>query len=247
MKTILLFTSILIFSVSFSQMMPEKFATFYNDRGMDNFEEKQVKIDKKIKKSPNEPWYYWMKAEIFQMMGDETKAIENFEKSIKLDSTFSAGHGSFARFLYGKENPNLKEALIHINKAIQLDATEKYYLIDRGNIYLLAGEYEKAIEDANTALSANEEAYITDIAKLIIETMLAQNRTADLKAYLEKFDFTSLGGFMDTNFDEKLGDLYLEFGDKEKACKSYGFAADTYLIVEEPLPAGLDEKIKKCK
>ncbi|MFN5418263.1 MAG: tetratricopeptide repeat protein [Flavobacteriia bacterium] len=247
MKTIFFITAILYFSVAFSQMMPEKFATFYDELGMDNFEEKQVKIDKKIKKSPNEPWYYWMKAEIFQMMGDEAKAIENFEKSIKIDSTFSAGHGSFARFLYGKENPNLKEALTHINKAIQLDDTEKYYLIDRGNIYLLAGEYEKAIEDANTVLKLNEETYIIDAVQLIIETMLAQNRTAELKTYLENFDFTSLGGFMDPNFDEKLGDLYLEFGDKEKACKSYGFAADTYLIVEEPLPAGLDEKIKKCK
>jgi Tfp pilus assembly protein PilF len=98
MKQFLLAIILSTSSTIFSQIIPTKHIEFYQDIEMASFKKKIKMIDKAIKKSPNEPWFYLMKASTYELF-DSKIAVVNYEKALSIDSNFSAGHASLARFL----------------------------------------------------------------------------------------------------------------------------------------------------
>jgi tetratricopeptide (TPR) repeat protein len=117
MKNLIL--TLLLFTVSclFGQSLPEEYSDFYFDLQMLSSEKRLKNIEKAIESNPEDPWYYWMAASFYEIVDDKHNIVKNFEKAISLDSNFSAGHGSYARYLRTQENPDIQKALFHINKS----------------------------------------------------------------------------------------------------------------------------------
>ncbi|WP_300661480.1 hypothetical protein [Fluviicola sp.] len=245
---------IFILSISFSfqiaaQTLPDKFVDFYEELESVPFNEKFKILDKAIKNAPNEPWYYWMMASVYDLKGDNDKAIENFEKSLKIDANFSAAHASLSRLLrynYMEDTTKILQALEHINTAIKLEPKEDYYRIDRGYIYLLLGKFDLAENEANYALNL-PDFDVMAAEQLKIETLNLAGKKEELKEFVKQHDLSNEGEFLGTNFCLMLASVYEEIGEQNKACKLYHGAAEPYLIMEEEIPEDISQKLKICK
>lgn len=232
------------FQVS-AQHLPEKFNDFYSELMMSEPKERSKKLDKAIKIEPNEPWYYWMMASFQTIVGKDAEAVKSYEKAIALDPNFSAGHGSLARHLYTAESPQYDKALVHINKAMQLDANEAYYFIDRGNIYLAMKDYDRAMQDAN--LASKNHADEIAVAHLKFEILHQSGQKEALYLFVKQNDLSEEGTGFGTSFMLKLASVYEELGEKEKACKIYRYASEEYTMFDDEIPSSISEKLKKCQ
>lgn len=248
MRLLFPFLFVLFSSSIFAQNMPKEMSDFYDELAMQDFEQKLKTIEKAIQKHPNEPWYYWMKASMFDMMGGLEEVVEGYNKCLDIDSTFSGAHASLGRFYLNSESEmyDLDKAMYHTQKAISFEPENAQYYIDLGEIYYARQEFYLAIEQANFALNIPDSDYMP-ACRLIVLSLNAQNDQVELKDYLLKFDFTEFGGFMDPDFDMLLGNLYESYGDKEKACRSYNFAADVYRFGESDVPVYILEKTDACE
>jgi tetratricopeptide (TPR) repeat protein len=226
--------------------MTEEMSDLHDELMSMPYEKKFKRLEKEIKKNPNEPWFYWMLADIYEMQENHAKVVESYQKALALDSNFDAAHASYSNYLWHMDKVDYELALYHINKAISIQPDEFYYYINRGNIYLGLKEFDLAIQEANHVLEMEEVDFALAV-KLIVQTMYDSGRIEDLKEYLLKHDLTQFDGFMDTNFDELLGDLYLDYNEKVKACKCFKFAEKYCLIFGTELPEDLASKLKDCK
>lgn len=237
---------ILIAAITFqanAQLMPEKMANFYDEITMS--EQKFKKLDQAIKKEPNEPWYYWMKAEFQIIMGQDAEAIQNYEKSISVDPKFDAGHASLARHLYLSDSTQLDKALIHINKAIELEPSESYYFIDRANIYLRKKDYQQAMHNSNLASKRNGNSM--EVQKIRIEVLYYSGVKEELHQFVNENDLSAEAMFLGTEFTLLLASIYEEMGQLDKACMLFKGEAESYLMFDEEIPSHLTEKLKKCE
>lgn len=223
--------------------MPEKLADFYNEMTMS--EQKFKKLDQAIKKEPNEPWYYWMKAEFQTITGQDAEAIQNYEKSISVDPKFDAGHGSLARHLYLSDSTQLDKALIHINKAIEIKPSESYYLIDRATIYLKMRDYQQAMRDVNLAYKADGNSM--EVQKTRIEVLYYSGVKEELHQFVNENDLSEEVLFLGTEFTLLLASIYEEMGQLDKACMLFRGEVESYLMFDDEIPGHLAEKLKKCE
>ncbi|MDD2983674.1 MAG: tetratricopeptide repeat protein [Crocinitomicaceae bacterium] len=239
---------ILIATFSFqisAQHLPKKYNDFYNDLLFSEPKVRSKKLDKAIKKEPNEPWYYWMMASFQSIVGKEAEAVKSYEKAIALDPNFSAGHGSLARQLYTGEIPQYDKALVHINKAIQLDPSEGYYFIDRGNIYLAMKDYDRAMQNAN--LASKNQADEIEVARLKIEILHQSGQKEALYQFVKENDLSEEGTSFGTDFMLKLASVYEEMGEKDKACQLYRYAVESFMIFDGKIPEHITEELQKCE
>lgn len=240
------FLFVFIGTFSSAQLMTEEMSDLHDELMSMPYEKKFKRLEKEVKKNPNEPWFYWMLADIYEMQEDHAKVTESYQKALAIDSNFDAAHASYARYLRYMDTVNYELALYHVNKAISIQPGEFYYYIDRGNIYLGMKEFDQAILQANHVLNM-EDADVMPAVQLIVQCMYDSGRMEDLQDYLLKHDLTQFNGFMDSEFDLLLGELYLVYNEKEKACKCFQFAAEPYRIFENELPEELSSKLKNCK
>lgn len=243
---IIITITVILFSLNVkAQLMPTEMVEVYDHLSMMPYSEKFEKLDSLQLDQPNQPWYFWMAAEIYSMKGDDSLTILNYEKSIEIDPDFAAGYASYSRFLRNANPTNLDLALQHINHAIELDPDPMWF-IDRGEIYREQNKYELAIEEANAALRSGEVDPMPAV-QLLVHSIFDSGNKARLKEYLLTYDLTSFGGFMDTKFDLLIGSLYLEYGDSEKACKCFNSAAMPYTFMDEEIPPYVQVELDKCK
>ncbi len=231
---------------SYGQNLPDKYLNFYQNIESETYENKFKILDKEIKKNPNEPWYYWMYASVYELKNDERKALYFYEKAISVDSNFSEGHASLARFLYNADSKNFDKALLHINIAIKFEPNTSYYHIDRAEIYLKLKKYDLAIEDANYELTLVDSDPNTAY-QIIIKALNKQNKKNELFELLKKIDLSQSPMLLGTDFGILLGNIYNEMGEKEKACNCYRTVAEPYEMMGEKLPTDIEKKIKACK
>lgn len=246
MRQIIVLILLLLTSTLRSQTLPEEINNLYDDLTMMPYEEKFDTLNKLMAEDPDNPWYYWLLADIYEIKGENDKVIENFEKAIALDSNFSGAHASLARFLCYADSAQLDKALLHINKAITLEPDNIDFYVDRGNIYLKQRAYDAAIDEARFIMNMSV-AYEQLVTQLIVKAMYGQGRMEELKKHFLTYDFTHYLGNMNTEFDTLLGDLYLEFGDKEKACACYQSALEPFTMFEWDVTDELSERLKKCE
>lgn len=232
-----------------AQTIPSKFVDFYEELEMVTYDKKFEMLDKAIKSSPNEPWYYWMAATVYDTKGDNDKAFKSYEKAIMIDPDFSGGHASFARFFryhYAEDTLLMSQALKHINQAIKLEPEEDYYRIDRGYIYLLLGKFDLAEKEADYALSLPEFDRMA-AEQLKIETLNKAGKKKDLQEFVKQHDLSNEGEFLGTDFCLMLASIYEEIGEQNKACKLYKGAVEPYLIMEMEIPESISIKLKTCE
>jgi len=252
MRQVTLLLTLFIFSSFgpqlFAQMMPDKYNELNTKISMVSFDEIFKILDKAIKKNPNDPWYYWIKASVYDIKGEDDKVLENYEKALALDANFSPGHGSLARFMrynYEEDMSKMNIALTHINIAIQLDPEEDYYRIDRGYIYLALKKFDLAEAEADRALSLPQFG-LMEAEQLKINTLYEAGKKDELTAFVKKYDLSDEGPMLGTKFATLLASIYEEIGDKEKACNLYNGIAQPYIMMDEKLPENITAKLKKC-
>jgi tetratricopeptide (TPR) repeat protein len=247
MKTLTIIFSITFVSQLFAQTIPNQLVDFYHEIEMLPYQKKFKKLNKAIKNNPNEPWYYWMTASSYEIMVNDEKTLENYEKALAIDSNFSGGHASLARFLRD-DSTKLELALKHINKAIQIEPKEDYYRNDRGEIYLALKKYDQAIIEADYLLSLSIEEFDPMVSyTLKMEILYAQRNKIELKKFLQQHDITNSANFLGTDFSIVLASLYEEMGEYEKACLLYQAATEPFIMMEEEIPVKISEKLKKCQ
>ena len=109
-------------------------------------------INKIIEKEANEKNYF-KRGTIYKKLKNYSKAIEDYDKVIKLNSNdagYYNGRGS-AKYSLGE----YKESVEDYNKAIKLNPNKVSYYNKRGNGKYKLGEYKESIEDYNKAIELN--------------------------------------------------------------------------------------------
>ncbi len=113
-----------------------------------------------VKADPEDPDARAKLAAAYIAVGDLGGAIREGKIAIKLNEEFARGH--FVLGLAYKESGNTKNAIKHLELATTLegDIAEFYHLAfnELADVYIEAGEYEKAIDVLTKALGNNPEA-----------------------------------------------------------------------------------------
>lgn len=218
MKTILT-TLILLVSLNFfAQDVPEKYQELWAECNEGDPEKVHKKIDKLIKKNPNDPWLYWMKGNVGFSLGPENKPY--FEKALQLDSTFAAAYYSLAiNISENDENSMLiKEELY--TKAIKFSKEPfSYYYIARSDLYIEMKKFDLALADAEQARKMND-IDMFEANRVYIYALNGLNRDKDLKAFLFSNDVIE-GGMADSEYYILVASLYEKYKMKNKACEAY--------------------------
>lgn len=257
MKTILTAVILLVSLNFFAQDVPDKYQDIWMECNEGEAKKVHKKIDKLIKKTPNDPWLYWMKGNIRFSYGSTNNKY--FEKALEIDSTFAPAYYSLGvNIIEEDENSLVKKEQLY-TKAIELSKNpEAYYFITRGHIYLELKKFELALEDADNAKKI-DESFSFDINQLYVYALNGLNRDKDLKALLFTNDVFN-GGMASSEYYILVGSLYEKYKMKNKACETYlvgynelEFMRDVYETPEEFEKAYgedlkvLQEKLKACK
>ena len=245
MKHIITITITLFFFNSFGQTMPREMNDFFADLGYYPYDQKLEKIDSAIQKNPNESWYYFMRASVYESMGRIEEAGDTYRKVVELNPNDGGSYATLARYYHDHDSTKMDEALRLINKALEMDTTDWYFNVHRGFIYMALKQYENALKDADYLFSLEGVDYMP-VTELVVKIFLAMDRKDALKGFMTQYPLTDLGGYMDTKFDILVGDLYKEFGMMDNACLSYQFAADPYLFMDEEVPAYILALLSEC-
>ncbi|MBI3951576.1 MAG: tetratricopeptide repeat protein [Acidobacteria bacterium] len=151
------------------------------------------------------------------------KAIEALIQVIKLQPMAKRGHQLLGSLLANRNR--LDEALIHLNKAVELDANYTSAYTSRGTVLINQGKYGAAQQDYRKALSLVGEgpARINVLSQLAL-AYAAEGNTAEAAKYYEE----AIGLADKRNqpatvaaFCNALGRIYLEHGDLINANKLY--------------------------
>jgi tetratricopeptide (TPR) repeat protein len=220
MKSILTLIVLFFSAALFSQDVPKKYETFFSQITDYDIEGAQKSLKKQIKKDPNDKWLQWLMGFSYSISDQGEKSIPYFEKAVALDSNFADAHRQLAQNLRYLDSTHYAKSEYHYTKAIQLKPTDHFNYVERGDLYLEMKQYDLAIADAEQAKKIDaEDCYFAN--RIIIESLNAQKKTADLKKFLAKNDPNDGNGPPDFRYQLLLGDIYQSFGEKTKACQAY--------------------------
>ena len=256
MKTILTSLILLVSMNLFAQEVPEKYQDIWMECNEGEPKKVHKKIDKLIKKNPNDPWLYWMKGNIgFSTTNENNKY---FEKAIQIDSSFAAAYYSLAINIFEEdENSQLKKEELY-TKAIKYSKEPFfYYYIARSDLYIEMQKFDLALVDAEQARKMDDIDKF-EANRVYIYALNGLNREKDLKAFLFSNDVVN-GGMAGSEYYILVGSLYEKYKMKNKACEAYvvgnnelEFMRDMYepeefeRIFAEKIKL-FQQKIKECK
>lgn len=243
----ILFLLLLLFTVQLNaQLLPEKYNSLMEEMWEKNYKEKLKFLDKKFKGNEKDPWYYWFKADVYGMEGDDANARLCYEKSVEVDPTFAAGYGSYARYLVNNVDGDFEKAVELSTKAIELDRTEFYYYIDRAEAYLKLKKYDEALSDAFFYID-QDGVFVFGGQIVLINCYIEQNDQEKLKELLMSFAVNEIDFMAGPELATTIGNYYLSYGDQERACGAFRVAAENYDMLGEEAPNDFLEKLKKCE
>ncbi|MEN9442670.1 MAG: Tetratricopeptide repeat [Bacteroidota bacterium] len=243
----ILYLLFLLFTVQLNaQLLPEKYNSLMEEMWEKNYKEKLKFLDKKFKGNEKDPWYYWFKADVYGMEGDDANARLCYEKSVEVDPTFAAGYGSYARYLVNNVDGDFEKAVELSTKAIELDRTEFYYYIDRAEAYLKLKKYDEALSDAFFYI--DQDGVFVFVGQIVlINCYIEQNDQAKLKELLMSFAVNEIDFMAGPELATTIGNYYLSYGDQERACGAFRVAAENYDMLGGEAPNDFQEKLKKCE
>ena len=119
------------------------------------YDEAIKNYQKAIELDPNNPFFYNGLAIIYANLSDYKKAMETFDKALSISPDDK-------NILLNKMNSMInsslfKESIPIISKIIELDPTDAYSYFERGAIYDLNNEFDKAFIDYNKSISLSPE------------------------------------------------------------------------------------------
>jgi tetratricopeptide (TPR) repeat protein len=100
-------------------------------------------------------------ASITTAIGRETETFNTFKKIIEVD-TLNAVALNYVGYTYAERNDSLEYALELIDRALQNDADNGYYLDSRGWVFYKMGRYEEALRELERARGIIEDAVILE-------------------------------------------------------------------------------------
>jgi tetratricopeptide (TPR) repeat protein len=246
MLKIILFLFLCVGLNSKAQSLPEEHSQLMFKLMNMPFEKKLKTLDKEIKQHPTDPWYYWMKAEVYTLMNDDKNIRLCFEKSIALDSTFSAGYGSYASYLVYSGDTDYEKAIAYSTKAIALDSTELYYYLNRAEAYLKANKINEAIADANYFNARNENSFVSgDLVLFYCYREL--NDAALMREFLKNLNVMDMSFMLNLEDATLIAGYYESYGEMGRMCECYKAVAENYDLSGSDVPEALTEKLKKCE
>lgn len=120
--------------------------------------EAKAVFEKAIELKPTFSWFYDDYGAALAYLGEHEKAIEQFDKSIKMDSSskeasYAYGFRAFSKYCIGQEDDAIKDA----TAALKIEPENIYALDSRAKSYNAIDQFDKAIDDASLAISINKD------------------------------------------------------------------------------------------
>jgi tetratricopeptide (TPR) repeat protein len=180
------------------------------------------------------------------MKEDDANTRLCYEKAVEVAPKFAAGYGSYARYLVSYANTDFEKAIELSTKAIELDAKEFNFYLDRADAYLQLKQFNKAIADAEYYLE-QEDVMIFAGYLMLINCYIEQDDQVKLKELLMSFEVGQIDFMAGPVMASKIGDYYISYNEPERACGAYRVSAENYEILEGELPTELQKKLANCK
>lgn len=117
--------------------------------------------NKAVNKSPSNIAALQSLASITSSIGRETETFDTFQKILEID-TLNAVALNYIGYTYAERNDSLEYALQLINRALEVDAGNGYYLDSRGWVFYKMGRFEEALRELERACEIVEDAVILE-------------------------------------------------------------------------------------
>ncbi|TIA92526.1 hypothetical protein E3P99_00594 [Wallemia hederae] len=118
-------------------------------------------FDTAIEKNPADADAFYHRGQVYFILSDFSKAIENYEKSVEIDNTFPLAQIQLAVAHY--KNGNIGKAMAifrsSINKFPQKSDVYTYY----GELLMDQGKFEEAVEKFDKAIALDQDRYPVNV------------------------------------------------------------------------------------
>ena len=174
---------------------------------------------------------YYLRGNLYLQQGDSQKALADYEQAAKYAD---ADYEIYIQLYENLNRAGMKaEGEKYLTEALELKGKGRYHLTNRGYIYYLMGDYEKAKEQLLQAVAIELKEGEDDKAELYLaqtaEKLGDEEMTAQYyKAYAENHADDSI-------VLEELGNMAMEKGDYADACAYYQKGLQTINPVNEQL------------
>ena len=100
-------------------------------------------------------------ANLTSRLGRDGEAFRIFERILEVD-TANAVALNYVGYTYAERNDSLEYALQLVNRALEIDVNNGYYIDSRGWIFYMMGKYEEALSELKRASEIVEDAVILE-------------------------------------------------------------------------------------
>lgn len=111
------------------------------------------KISEEIKNNPNKADLYFKRGIIFQKLEQDSLALNDFFKAVKLDSTKAEYNSIIGELLFNHKD--ITGSIKWIQKAIELNPSDEIAHLKMANLFMFTEDYPKAFTEINTVLRSN--------------------------------------------------------------------------------------------
>ncbi|MDL0143297.1 tetratricopeptide repeat protein, partial [Halobacterium salinarum] len=172
-----------------------------------------------IESTGNPHFAYYYRGLARQSIGEDEKAIRDFDTAIELDTEFTDAYRG--RGISKRRIGRHSEALEDLNEAIKLDSEHSATYVGRGRVKRELGELEAAIEDLNEAIKLDPEHSATYVNRGILKRELGELEAA-IEDYNEAINLGTehfAAYFNRGNARKELGELEAAIEDYNEAIK----------------------------
>ena len=134
---------------------------FREIRYSSNNEQELIENENRLNKNPNDTVALQNLASIYHALKENEKAIEIYEKLVKLKPN-NHEFKAFLGYLY-YENEQLDKAEENLNEALEIDTMEPFVLFLLGNVYARKGKISEAVDCYDLALFLDFDMYVAHI------------------------------------------------------------------------------------
>ena len=134
---------------------------FREIRYSSNNEQELIENKNRLNKNPNDTVALQNLASIYHALKENEKAIEIYEKLVKLKPN-NHEFKAFLGYLY-YENEQLDKAEENLNEALEIDTMEPFVLFLLGNVYARKGKISEAVDCYDLALFLDFDMYVAHI------------------------------------------------------------------------------------
>lgn len=134
-----------------------------------------------IQRNPEEGRYYTLRASAWWALGNVEKALDDFNRAIKLG--YEEAHAYTSRGLFHAEMGNFDEAIADYDKSLEIDPEAIAPIINRAAVHMSRGDYDKAAADYGLVLEKRENS-----ASILHQRAIALKADGKLDEAVADFD-----------------------------------------------------------